>query len=303
MGGYMDKNLLISELRHQAEELLRLKATGPHESRTVEDTQRLIHELDVHQIELEMQNAELRQARDEVEKLHAKLVEHAIMLEEANIDLEAFNHRVSHDLYSPLTAIIGYSQLIQSHNCSFTDKICAGYLQEICNGVLRMKQLIETMLNFSHVSRADIQREKIDLSSMAEDVVQELKMAVPDREVLFRIASDISAAGDAAMMRIVLDNLLGNAWKYTINRKDTVIEFGMTDFEEKLVYFVRDNGPGFDMVYADKLFHSFQRVPGIGIKGHGIGLATVERIVKRHGGRVWGESEPDRATTFWFTMG
>jgi len=133
-------------------------------------------------------------------------------------------------------------------------------------------------------------------------VAAELALAEPERRVTFRIGEGITGNGDAGLWRIVLDNLIGNAWKYTGKREEKLIEFGMTEVDGKPACFVRDNGPGFDMVLADKLFMPFQRISGTEVEGHGIGLATVERIVRRHGGKVWAESEPGKGATFFFTL-
>jgi light-regulated signal transduction histidine kinase (bacteriophytochrome) len=146
-------------------------------------------------------------------------------------------------------------------------------------------------------------RDKVDLSGMAREVAASLERAETERQVTFRIANGIEVNGDAKLLNIVLDNLIGNAWKYSGNREGTVIEFGVTERDGKPAYFVRDNGPGFDMAYAEKLFIPFQRLPGAEeFKGNGIGLATVERIIRRHGGRIWAESEPGKGATFYFTL-
>jgi light-regulated signal transduction histidine kinase (bacteriophytochrome) len=145
--------------------------------------------------------------------------------------------------------------------------------------------------------------DKVDLSRMAREVAASLERAETERQVKFRIANGIEVNGDAKLLNIVLDNLIGNSWKYSGNREGTVIEFGVTEKDGKPAYFVRDNGPGFDMAYAEKLFIPFQRLPGAEeFKGNGIGLATVERIIRRHGGRIWVESEPDKGATFYFTL-
>jgi light-regulated signal transduction histidine kinase (bacteriophytochrome) len=145
-------------------------------------------------------------------------------------------------------------------------------------------------------------REQIDLSEMAKKVAAELEQATPENRCSFRISEGITANGDAGLWRIVLDNLIGNAWKYTLNREETIIEFGMTEREGKPVCYIRDNGPGFDMADAEKLFIPFQRLNETAIEGDGIGLATVQRIILRHGGRVWAESGPGMGATFLFTL-
>jgi light-regulated signal transduction histidine kinase (bacteriophytochrome) len=220
----------------------------------------------------------------------------------ANIELEAFNYTVSHDLRKPLTVINSYCQMVQELCGNKLDEKSLGYIQEIYEGTLRMNRLIDTLLDFSSVSRVELRHERVYLSKMAEEVALGLKVSEPERRVTFRIAAGITADGDAGLLRVVLENLIGNAWKHSGTQEETVIEFGVTEVAGKPACFVRDNGPGFDMVHADKLFAPFQRLPGTEVEGHGIGLATVERIVKRHGGRVWAEGEPGMGATFYFIL-
>jgi light-regulated signal transduction histidine kinase (bacteriophytochrome) len=166
-----------------------------------------------------------------------------------------------------------------------------------------MDRLIEALLNFSRLAHIEPSRKTVNLSAMAQEVAVELQQRQPERQVVFRIAEGISADGDSALLRVVLNNLLGNAWKYTGMQEKAVIEFGATEIESNPVFFVRDNGAGFDMADADKLFTPFQRLPGNEeFRGFGIGLASVERIIRRHGGRVWAKGEPDKGATFWFTL-
>jgi PAS domain S-box-containing protein len=238
---------------------------------------------------------ERKQLEGKLQKAHGKL-------EAANIELEAFNYSVTHDLRRPLANINGYCQVVKQLCGDKLDEQSKEYIQKIYEGTLRMDRLIDTLLRFSRVTRVEIRRETTDLSAMAKAVAAELELAEPERRVTFRIDEGIKGNGDAGLWRIVLDNLIGNAWKYTGNREEAVIEFGMTAVDGRLACFVRDNGPGFDMVFADKLFMPFQRISGTAVEGHGIGLATVERIVRRHGGKVWAESEPGKGATFFFTL-
>jgi PAS domain S-box-containing protein len=245
---------------------------------------------------------ERKQLGEKLEILRTDLAARATELEAANIELEAFNYTVSHDLRKPLTVINSYCQMVQELCGNKLDEKSLGYIQEIYEGTLRMNRLIDTLLDFSSVSRVELRHERVYLSKMAEEVALGLKVSEPERRVTFRIAAGITADGDAGLLRVVLDNLIGNAWKYIGSREETVIEFGVTEVEGKPAFFVRDNGPGFDMAHADKLFIPFQRLPGTDVEGHGIGLATVERIVRRHGGRVWAEGEPGKGATFFFTL-
>jgi signal transduction histidine kinase len=231
-----------------------------------------------------------------------QLQERVAQLTEANGDLEAFNAAVSHDLCTPLTAINGYCQVLKEVCRDQLDDPSREYLQGIYEGTLRMKELISSLLEFSRVTRTPACRESVDLSLMANLVALELQRAEPGREASFRIAGGISGVGDPGLWRSVLDNLMGNAWKFSAGPKKTVITFGSKLLAGTQVCFVRDNGPGFDMSLADRMFLPFQRASQTGVPGHGIGLATVDRIVRRQGGRLWTESKPGAGATFFFTM-
>lgn len=243
-----------------------------------------------------------RQMEEKLGILRSDLDTHASELAAANIELEAFNYSVSHDLRRPLTVINGYCQVLRDLCRNKLDAECLSYIHEMYEGSMQMNRLIDTLLKFSCVTRVAMSDEKVNLSSIAEEVASGLKVAEPEHCGTFQIATGIVASGDAGLLWALLDNLIGNAWKFSSSQEGAVIEFGVAVEEGKPVYFVRDNGPGFEMALADKLFIPFQRLPGTDVEGHGIGLATVERIVKRHGGRVWAESEPGRGATFFFTL-
>lgn len=243
-----------------------------------------------------------RQMEEKLGILRSDLDTHASELAAVNIELEAFNYSVSHDLRRPLTVINGYCQILRDLCRNQLDAESLYYIHEMYEGSLQMNRIIDTLLKFSCVTRVAMNHEKVNLSSIAEDVVVGLKAAEPGRQVTFQIASGIDANCDAGLSWALLDNLIGNAWKFTGRVEKAVIEFGVAEEEGKPVYFVRDNGPGFEMALADKLFIPFQRLPGTDVEGHGIGLATVERIVKRHGGRVWAESQTGKGATFFFTL-
>ncbi len=246
---------------------------------------------------------EQKELEEKLEILHSELAARATDLEAANIELEAFNYMVAHDLRNPLNIINGYSQVVQRQCGDKLDLKCNEYVQEIYETTLRMDKLISILLNFSHFLRVELRHETVDLSEMAHEVAASLKMAEPERRVKYRITEGIKVKGDADLLHVVLDNLIGNAWKYSAKREGTVIEFGVKEREGKSAYFVRDNGSGFDMAYAEKLFIPFQRLPGRDeFKGHGIGLSTVERIIRRHGGSVLAEGEPGKGATFYFTL-
>jgi len=224
-------------------------------------------------------------------------------LEEANKELEAFSYSVSHDLRAPLRSIDGFSQVLLEDYADKLDDQGKDYLRRIRAASLRMSQLINDLLTLSRVTRAEIHFEEVDLTTIVENIAAELKERQPDRNVKFIIAQNVKAYGDSHLLRIVLENLLDNAWKFTSKHKDAVIEFGAKECEGKRVYFVRDDGAGFDMAYVDKLFVPFQRLHEQDeFEGTGIGLATVQRIVHRHGGKVWAEGEVEKGATFYFTL-
>lgn len=223
-------------------------------------------------------------------------------LKTVNIELEAFNFTVSHDLRQPLTILNSYCQMLQEQCGNKIDEKCRGYIHKIYDGTLQMNRLIDTLLNFSLAGRGELHPDTADLSTMAAEITIELKVSDARREATFHIAEGIVAFGDSDLLRVVLDNLIGNAWKYAGNREGAVIEFGVTEIDGNTACFVKDNGPGFDMAQADRLFDPFQRLPGTKGEGHGIGLATVERIIRRHGGRVWAVGEVGKSACFYFTL-
>jgi signal transduction histidine kinase len=244
-----------------------------------------------------------KQAEKEIEKLNADLAARAADLETANKELEAFNYTVAHDLRQPLNVINGYCQGIQMLCGDQLLEECKELVQKAYNGTLRMNRLIDTLLNFSRLGHVEPSRETVDLSEMAREVAEELKMVNPEQQVDFQITDGVVANGDEKLLRVVLNNLLGNALKYSGMRDNAVIEFGVTDIDGASSYFVRDNGVGFDMADSDKLFNSFKRLAGAEeIEGFGIGLATVKGIIARHGGRIWAEGEPGNGACFYFTL-
>jgi PAS domain S-box-containing protein len=246
---------------------------------------------------------ERKRAEEEIIRLNADLAARASELEDANRELEAFNFTVAHDLRQPLNVISSYCQVIKEQCGGKLDEECRHYLQETYEGAMRMNRLIDALLQFSRLAHSEIKPVKVDLSVLALEVVTMLKLTEPGRKVDFRSAGRITANADANLMRVVLDNLIGNAWKYTGKREGAVIEFGSREIEGTTAYFVRDNGTGFDKACSNKLFVPFQRLPGTEeCKGFGIGLATVERIIRRHGGKVWAEGEQGKGAIFYFTL-
>jgi PAS domain S-box-containing protein len=245
-----------------------------------------------------------RKADEEIRRLNENLRDHARQLEAANKELEAFSYSVSHDLRAPLRGIDGFSQALLEECGDRLDARGKGYLERVRGAAQRMGQLIEDMLALSRVTRTEMRREPVDVSALAEAVARELESGAPQRQVEFVIGTGLSATGDARLLRVVLQNLLGNAWKFTSRRARARIEFGTAPGPDgKPAFFVRDNGAGFDMAYAHKLFGAFQRLHGVTeFEGTGVGLATVQRIVRRHGGEAWAEGRVGGGATFYFTL-
>jgi PAS domain S-box-containing protein len=242
-------------------------------------------------------------AEEEIGRLNIDLQARAAELESANRELESFNHTVAHDLRQPLSLLNTYCQTITMVCGDQLQGECAGYVKEAYEVTLRMNSLIHALLNFSRMGHVEPLREMVNISSLVHEIATVLKQINPDRHADFRISEGIGAYADANLLRVVLDNLLGNAWKYTEMRENAVIEFGMLDIDGLPAYYIRDNGSGFDKSDADKIFLPFQRLPRTEkYIGFGIGLATVERIIRRHGGKVWAEGEQDKGATFYFTL-
>jgi PAS domain S-box-containing protein len=247
--------------------------------------------------------SDLKQAEEEIKRLNADLAARAAELEVSNKELETFNFTVAHDLRQPLNVLGMICQkIIMQYDANRLEDSRAD-IESIYQVTLRMDKLIGALLNFSRIGYVEPLRVDADLSRMAHEAVTELAQTEPERQVDFRIADGLKSYADASLLRLVLDNLLGNAWKYTKEREKVVIEFGVADIDGVPAYFVRDNGSGFIKEDADRLFVPFQRLPGAEKAiGFGIGLATVERIIRRHGGRVWAESELGKGATVYFTI-
>jgi len=223
--------------------------------------------------------------------------------EAANRELEAFSYSVAHDLRAPLRAIDGFSQALLEDCLEVLDDAGRQHLRYVREAAQDMAALIDGLLTLSRVTRSDLNLEAVDLGAVARGVLAQLQRSAPERAVEAALAGDLMAQADARLMRGLYENLLGNAWKFTRHRSLTKIEVGSVKQNGERVYFVRDNGAGFDMAYAGKLFGAFQRLHSAAeFEGTGIGLATVRRIVDRHGGRVWADSTVDVGATFYFTL-
>jgi len=264
---------------------------------------RLSRTFDAMTIALERDIAERKKAEEEILGLNNQLQHHVRQLEESNRELEAFSYSVSHDLRSPLRSIAGFSQALLEDYQARLDAEGRDFLNRIVAATVRMGQLIDDLLKLSRIARMELKREQVDLSSMAATIVARIQENHPGREATFVIAPGLTASGDERLLTVVLENLFANAWKFSEKNPATVIEFGANHQGGYIEFFVKDNGAGFDMAYAGKLFSPFQRLHReTEFSGTGIGLATVKRILNRHGGRVRIEGEVDKGTTVYFTL-
>jgi signal transduction histidine kinase len=246
---------------------------------------------------------ERRSAEEQMKALNQQLAHDNAELDAVNKELESFSYSVSHDLRAPLRAIDGFSQALKEDYSDRLDTEGLGYLNRVRQAAQRMGLLIDDLLRLAHVTRTEVVREEVDLTEMADKVLQELQRATPQRHVVTNIAPGLKALADGRLMRVVLDNLLGNAWKFTDRRDPARIELGIETIGGERAYFVRDNGAGFDMAYAGKLFGAFQRLHDAKeFPGTGVGLATVQRVVRKHGGRIWAQARPNEGATFYFTL-
>jgi two-component system sensor histidine kinase/response regulator len=264
-----------------------------------------------HQSELlERRNSELQaaierswQAEEEIKALNRHLEKRLDELNIVNRELEAFSYSVSHDLRGPLSRIAGFAKALLDFHASELNDEGRVFLQRIDNSARRMCDLVEELLNFSRLTRVEMQLQEIDLSAMISGLAAELASREPGRVADFSIAPGIRVFCDPVLMRAAVMNLLENAWKFTRKHATACIEFGQTAEPDGPVYFLRDDGAGFDMRDSARLFSPFQRLHKTSdFEGTGIGLATVERIIRRHGGRIWAEGEIERGATFFFTL-
>jgi signal transduction histidine kinase len=237
--------------------------------------------------------------QDESRRLGAVILD----LKASNEELEAFSYSVAHDLRAPLRGIQGFSQAVLEDHAGGVSPKGQDYLRRVSAAALRMNALIDDLLQLSRIARADMHRAPVDLSAVARACVEDLIRAEPARQVTTTIAEGLSATADERLMRIAFDNLFGNAWKFSSRNERAVVEFGVMDAGGQPAYFVRDNGAGFDGAYATRLFSPFQRLHSEQeFPGTGIGLATVRRIVRRHGGRIWAEGAVGKGATVYFTL-
>lgn len=271
------------------------------------DTQRaalnILDDFDVEKKKVERINIELRNEISERTRVEEALRHANAATAVANRELEAFSYSVAHDLRAPLRSIDGFSQALLEDCVDRLDADGKRYLQNVRESAQQMGNLIDDLLNLSRVTRSELRREQLDLSGLAHTVLARLRDAQPDRRVDISIQEGLAANADPRLLDVALTNLLSNAWKFTRKRAPARIEFAAKADGQAPVYFIRDNGAGFDEAYAGKLFGVFQRLHTADeFEGTGIGLATVQRIVRRHGGRIWAEGKVDVGATFYFTL-
>jgi PAS domain S-box-containing protein len=246
---------------------------------------------------------EVKRKSEDLEIANQVALRKGLELQASNQELEAFCYSVSHDLRSPLRGIAGFAQALDEDYGKALDARAKRYLDRIRAGAQRMGALIDDLLNLSRLTRAQLRPSAIDLTEISESVIQELQASDPDRKIKIEIQPRLNAEGDPGLIRAALDNLIRNAWKFTSKKDDAAIEIGKQLQGEQEVFFVKDNGAGFDMAFADKLFGAFQRLHAVDeFPGTGIGLATVRRIIHRHGGKVWVEAKEGVGATFYFTL-
>jgi PAS domain S-box-containing protein len=222
----------------------------------------------------------------------------------ANRELESFSYSVAHDLRAPLRGIDGFSQVLLEDYADRLDSEGQRYLGKVRESAQHMAQLIESLLSLARVTQSDTRRERVDLSELVRISCERLRRLTPERDVELVVGEGISDTGDGRLLGVAFDNMLGNAWKFTRKREHARVEFGVSHEDGQAIYFVRDNGAGFDMAFASKLFGVFQRLhTGSEFEGTGIGLATVQRIIRRHGGRIWAQGKIGEGATFYFTLG
>lgn len=253
--------------------------------------------------DLKFEIAERKRAEEGIQQLNKTLTVQRDQLELSNKELEAFSYSVAHDLRAPLRGIDGFCQAVVEDYGEKLDDKGKHYLQRVREASQRMAKLIDAMLDLARLTRAEIHPQPVDVSALAESVAGDLKKLHPERWVEWSLAPGLRAIADPELLRVVLQNLFGNAWKFTSHLDDARIEFGLTRHYAQPVFFVRDNGAGFDMAYSDKLFGAFQRLHAMNeFPGIGIGLATVKRIIDRHGGRIWADAMVGCGATFFFSL-
>lgn len=298
------QRVVTGPISHLAETTRRVsmgKDYGVRAAKTTDDeVGTLIDGFNAMLTEIQRRDAELLEAQVLLER---RVIERTAQLEAANKELEAFSYSVSHDLRTPLRGIDGFGQILLEDYSNKLDDQGKEYLQRLRAASQRMAQIIDDLLKLARVTRSELILEEVDLGVLAQDVAEKIRAQYPERNVRLDIASGLMARVDVPLIRIALENLLSNAWKFTGRQKEALIQFDAREQDGTRTFFIRDNGAGFDMTYINKLFGAFQRLhDNKEFPGTGIGLATVQRIVQKHGGRIWAESAINAGATFYFTL-
>ena len=288
---------MVNILDDFSEEKSRLEETQRAVLNILDDFEAEKNKVDLANLQLEKEIEERKRVETEIQGVNTQLFA-------ANKELEAFSYSVSHDLRAPLRTIDGFSHALLEDCADRLDDEGKAHLNRIRSATQRMGLLIDDLLNLSRLSRAELHTQSLDISALASTIACDLQKAQPERQIELRIEEGLKTMADPGLLRVVLENLLSNAWKFTSKRESAHIEFGMAVGNGTPAFFIRDDGAGFDPAYADRLFGVFQRLHAMTeFAGTGVGLATVQRIVQRHGGRIWAESAVDRGATFYFTLG
>jgi hypothetical protein len=302
------KTRLFTEPHRIATEIFE-ESEAQRPPRTNLEMQKLFHESEVQKLELELQNQKLLNTIGEMEKvilahdeLEIKVAERTLSLESALREQEAFSYSVSHDLRAPLRHINSYLAILSEDFGDLLPPEAHRFLDRSSAASLRMGKLIDDLLELSAVSRTNLVKKTVNLSELATHASDWLYESEPHRNVEFEISDGLTARGDNPLLMQLMVNLLGNAWKYTATNPAARIEFGKEIDSGQDIFYIKDNGVGFDMEYSDKLFGEFQRLHGAEYEGNGIGLATVKRIVDRHGGKIWADSKVGEGATFYFSL-
>jgi signal transduction histidine kinase len=296
-------------------EFVRVKQRGSEQERATDElrlkAEGMEREIFLRAQEVSEANRQIRKAKAEIDALYAQsqgnvaeLRSMTAQLDAASKELEAFSYSVSHDLRAPVPAIDGFSKMLEAEIGTALSDRGRHHLIRVREATKRMSSLIDDLLGLSRIAQAPLRRRATDLTALARDVAATLERQEPARRVSVDVADGLSAAVDARLMTIVLENLMGNAWKFTAKQADARITVGCRNDDSETVFFVKDNGAGFDMAYADKLFAPFQRLHSDEeFEGTGVGLATVQRVIARHGGRIWAEAEVGTGAVFYFNLG
>jgi light-regulated signal transduction histidine kinase (bacteriophytochrome) len=249
------------------------------------------------------QTDETRAQIQQLEQLEQLLMDQAARLDAINKVLEEFNYSVAHELFAPLRRISGFTQEIKHRCAAEMDPDGVHTLESILECSQQMNELIDALMQLSRLSHIELQPVSVDLSQIANDIADELTVKAPKRPVVFSIKPQLRVTGDAALLEIAMRKLMENAWKYTAHTEAAVIEFGALELDSKRVFYIRDNGVGFDLSETERLFHPFQRLHDTALfSGNGIGLTAAKRIIDRHGGRMWAEGAREQGATFYFTL-